>query len=169
MKQTTASRIRKLTNKAMAKISAKHTITLQDGTMRQITETGYVTADDGDFQVYIIPARQRTRRMRENTSESPSTPWSLAAGSAAARTPSWRSWTLRRRPRLREARVRHWRRVLPLSTEWPASARRSPQARRRAQVARLLEPSLAAPRLPHVDRPSLPSRSAWPMDVVVAS
>jgi hypothetical protein len=66
MKQTTASRIRKLTNKAMAKISAKHTITLQDGTMRQITETGYVTADDGDFQVYIIPARQRTRRMREH-------------------------------------------------------------------------------------------------------
>jgi hypothetical protein len=34
--------------------------------MRQITETGYVTADDGDFQVYIIPARQRTRRMREH-------------------------------------------------------------------------------------------------------
>jgi hypothetical protein len=66
MKQTTASRIQKLTDEAMAKIGTKYTITLQDGTTRQITETGYVTAEDGDFQVYIIPAQQRTRRMREH-------------------------------------------------------------------------------------------------------
>jgi hypothetical protein len=66
MKQTTASRIQKLTDKEMAKIGAKHTITLQDGTTRQITETGYVTAEDGDLQVCIIPAHQRTRRMREH-------------------------------------------------------------------------------------------------------
>lgn len=36
----------------------------EDGIARQITETVYVTAEDGGFQVYIIPARQRTRRMR---------------------------------------------------------------------------------------------------------
>lgn len=66
MKQTTADRIQKLTDKAMAKIGTKHTITLQDGATRQITETGYVTAEDGDFQVYVVPAQQRTRRMREH-------------------------------------------------------------------------------------------------------
>jgi hypothetical protein len=65
-KQTTASTIQKLTDEAIAKIGAKHTITLQDGTTRQITETGYVTAEGGGFQLYIIPAQQRTRRTREH-------------------------------------------------------------------------------------------------------
>jgi hypothetical protein len=65
MRQTTA-RIQKLTDEEMTKIGTKDTITLQDGITRQITETGYVTAEDGDFQVYIIPAHQRTRRMREH-------------------------------------------------------------------------------------------------------
>jgi hypothetical protein len=66
MKQTTADRIQRLTDEAMAKIGTKYTITLQDGSTREITNTGYVTAEDGDFQVYIIPAEQRTRRMREH-------------------------------------------------------------------------------------------------------
>jgi hypothetical protein len=65
MKQTTADRIQRLTDEAMAKIGTKYTITLQDGSTREITNTGYVTAEDGDFQAYIIPAEQRTRRMRE--------------------------------------------------------------------------------------------------------
>jgi hypothetical protein len=66
MNQTAASRIQKLTDEAMAKIATKHTVALQDGATRQITETGYVTAEDGDFQVYIVPARRRTRRMGEH-------------------------------------------------------------------------------------------------------
>jgi hypothetical protein len=66
MRQITASRIQKLTDKAMAKIGAKHTITLEDSATREITETGYATAEDGDFQVYIVPAHQRIRRMREH-------------------------------------------------------------------------------------------------------
>ena len=66
MKQTTASRPQRLTNEAMAKIATKHTVAFLDGATRQITETGYVTAGDGGFQVYIIPAQQRTRRMREH-------------------------------------------------------------------------------------------------------
>jgi hypothetical protein len=66
MKQTTADRIQKLTHEAMAKIGTKYTSTLQDGASRELTRTGYVTAEDGDFQVYIIPAQQRTRRMREH-------------------------------------------------------------------------------------------------------
>ena len=63
MKQTTADRIQKLTDEAMAKIGTKYTITLQDGATRRITEPVYVTAEDGDFRVYVIPAQQRTRRM----------------------------------------------------------------------------------------------------------
>lgn len=66
MKQTTADRIQKLTDEAMAKIGTKYTITLQDGATRELTRTGYVTAGNGDFQVYVIPAQQRTRRMREH-------------------------------------------------------------------------------------------------------
>ena len=66
MEQTTADRIQKLTDKAMAKIGTKYTITLQDGATRRITEPVYVTAEDGDFRVYVIPAQQRTRRMREH-------------------------------------------------------------------------------------------------------
>jgi hypothetical protein len=66
MQQTTASRIRKLTDKAMAKVGAKYMIALQDGTTHQITGTGYVRAEDGDFQVHIIPAQHRTRRMPEH-------------------------------------------------------------------------------------------------------
>ena len=30
------------------------------------TRTVYVTAEDGDFQVYIVPAQQSTRGMREH-------------------------------------------------------------------------------------------------------
>jgi hypothetical protein len=50
----------------MAKIGTKDTTTRRDGITRQITETGYATAEDGDFQVYIIPAQQRARRTREH-------------------------------------------------------------------------------------------------------
>jgi hypothetical protein len=50
----------------MAKIGTKCTITLQDGTTRQITETGYATAGDSGVQVDIISAQQRARRLREH-------------------------------------------------------------------------------------------------------
>jgi phage tail tube protein FII len=43
MKQTTASRIQNLTDKAMTKIGARHTITLQDGTTRRMREHLRVT------------------------------------------------------------------------------------------------------------------------------
>jgi hypothetical protein len=66
IEQTTADRIQKLTDEAMAKIGTKYTITLQDGAAREITHTGYVAAEDGGVQVDIIPAHQRTRRMREH-------------------------------------------------------------------------------------------------------